>query len=249
MTRLDFDAKSPYQARCPEARDASAILKLGQTFVTHDQSFRPNNGSPFTGLIAARVETLETGLSSKTTGTIDFMTAGGSLKQLDAQAKLLARQARDTVSGFCAGQSTQGVQWGFGVRQSGRSAGQLLLPATRDEVLKVFEVYIPKELSRPEAERFAFPRLAEVQAVRDGLAGQLAARQQSGAVKEGSRASSLSVAAELLDLLQAALAHLIVTRFNFKVTPELQAWGYEVIERQAKAAAPASDPKPIEPGA
>ena len=250
MTRLDFDASSVYQARCPRAADVSGILKLCQTFVAHDRSQGLGNATPFTGLITTRMTALETSLTNKTTGTIDFITAGGSLKQLDARAKLLARQARDTVSGYCAGQPTQGVQWGYGVRQTGRNAGQLLLPTTREEILKVFDVYLTKEASRPEAERFAFPRMEEVQSVRDALAQQLAARQQSGAVKEGSRAGSLVVAAELLDLVQAALAYLIVMRFNFKVTPDLQAWGFEVIERQGKTPEPPAEPgAPAEPTA
>lgn len=249
MTRLDFDAKSPYQARCPIGRDVSGILKLGQTFVAHDHSLGLGNVTPFTALIATRVGVLENSLTSKATGTGQFVSASGSLKQLDEQAKTLVKQILGTLGGAFAAQPTLAAEWGATVRQTGPSIGRLLQPATRDERLKLFDAYLAKESSRPETERFAFPRLDEVQQVRDALAAQLAARQQSGTVKEDSRASSLVVAAEVLDLVQAALAYLVVMRFNFKVTPALQAWGYEVIERQGQAAPPAEPGAPAAPEA
>ena len=94
MTRLDFDATSVYQARCPRATDVSGILKLGQTFIAHEHSLGLGNGTPFTALIATRVGVLEASLTSKATGTGQIVSASGSLKQLDEQNRARPRRRR-----------------------------------------------------------------------------------------------------------------------------------------------------------
>jgi len=113
------------------------------------------------------------------------------------------------------------------------------LPRSRAQRFALLDAYVAQEESRPAEERFNIPALDDVRAVRDGLRASLEQREGGRTVRETGVALRDEMVEELLDLLQAAAVYLVVKRFGRRVTPELQGWGYNVVER---VAAPAAEP-------
>ncbi len=170
------------------------------------------------------------------------VTSSEEAKRLNERAKVLVRQIQNLLSGLYAETPERAAEWGFEVRQSGSRAGKVLIPATRAEVIATLGKYTEKESSRPVAEQFAVPKLSEVKQVYDGLRGSLETRNLGTTERKTAVAGTYEVAEALLEYLQAALAYLLVTKFDRKVTPELGLWGSDVIARPAKASGNGTEP-------
>jgi len=235
--RFDLDRTGPYQVKLPVKQDVSGIVALAEAFVRHELSLPPEQRTLLTEPLQARLAQLQQALQNKRQGQIQTTVASGWVKQLEQRARNLVRQMQRHLTAVFFEQPTKATAWGFTVRQTGRRAGTLLLPIGRDAVLGVMAAYIRQEQSRPAAEQFTLPALSEVESVRADLAAQVAAFQQSTALKEAGRAASVRLSAEVLVHLQVALAYLMITRFDSKVTPHLQAWGFNIVERRARSKA------------
>ncbi len=125
------------------------------------------------------------------------------------------------------------TEWGFDVKQTGQRSGTILVPQGREALLKTLATYVTTEESRPAAERFTTPNLAEVKTVCDKLHQSIEGRADGQAQRESGTAEANLVAEEVLDLLQAALVQIVVKQYGRKVTPDLQNWGFEVVARTA----------------
>jgi hypothetical protein len=208
---------------------------LATTFCTHENGLAANERNPHLLRISDLLQQSETFSDQKVNGHTLAVTSSEEAKRLNERAKVLVRQIQNLLSGLYAETPERATEWGFEVRQSGSRAGKVLIPATRAEVITTLGKYCEKESSRPAAEQFAVPRLSEVKQVYDGLRGSLDTRDLGTTERKTAVAGTYEVAEALLDYLQAALAYLLVTKFDRKVTPELGLWGFDVIARPAKA--------------
>ena len=240
--RFDLDRAGPYQAKLPTKHDVTDIAGLAEAFVRHELSLPPEQRTLLTEPLQARLAQLQQALQDKRQGQIRATVASGRVKQVEQRARNLVRQIQRHLTAVFFERPAQATAWGFTVRQTGRRAGTLLLPIGRDALLSVLSAYIRQEQSRPAAEQFTLPVLSEVAAARTELTEQVAAFQQATALKEAGRAASVRLATEVLVHLQVALAYLMITRLDSKVTPQLQAWGFNIVERRARSKAePAAD--------
>ena len=245
--RFEIDRNGQYVARFPQPRNVAQIEVLAGVFSTHEATLLPTERNPHLPRISELLELSKAYSAQKVSGNALAVTSSEEAKRLNSRARALVRQIQNLISGLFADTPERATEWGFEVRRSGSRAGKVLIPTTRDEMIQTLGQYIDKEESRPEAERFAVPRLAEVKQVYDGLRASLESRDVGTTTRKTGVAGSYEVAEALLDYLQAALAFLLVTRFDRKVTPELGLWGYDVIARPPRPNGNGTTPVEVPP--
>lgn len=240
MLRVQFDTKSNYSVRLPTGK--RKLYHLAVDYVTHEETIPAAEQTSFTADIIGLVEQVDPLFDRQQTGEANRVQASEALKKYEQEAHDLARQLQGLMQAYFPQTPEAATRWGFQIRQSGSRPGAILLPPDREALLVLLDAYITAETERPEAERFPVPALETVTGVRDGLMSALQERQAARAQREASVALTNELQRELHDYLQAALVYLVVKRFNRKVTPELQAWGFDVVEvRPASSAPPAGD--------
>lgn len=225
MLRLDFDHSSLYQVRFPRPSDREAVLALASSFIEMEQrQLAPTPYLSSLQTLLAQAQTLQNAINS---GESKRLNASEAVKQYDEQAKMLIRQMVNLLRGHFMSQPARVTEWGLTLKQG---TGNILSPQDRDERLAFLNSYIAKEESRPTAERFALPALAEVRTVRDTLRSNLNNRTAGQTEREVNIAALNGVLENLLAFVQAGLVHLLATRFNFTLSPALQEWGFEVVQ-------------------
>ncbi len=232
--RFEIDRNGQYLVRFPQPRNVADIEALAAVFCAHESTLPTAERNPHLPRVTELLQQSKVFSDQKVNGNALAVTSSEEAKRLNERAKALVRQIQNLLSALYADQPERATQWGFEVRQSGSRAGKILVPATRDEVIKTLGKYIDTEDNRPLNEQFTVPRLSEVREVHKGLCTSLETRDRGTTTRKTGVAGSYEVAEALLDYLQAALAYLLVTQFERKVTPELGLWGYDVIARPAK---------------
>lgn len=240
MLRIQFDTKGAYSVRLP--RGKQNLYQLAVNYVTYEKTIPAAEQTSFTADIIGLVEQVDPLFDRQQTGEANRVQASEALKKYEQEAHDLARQLQGLMQAYFPQTPEAATRWGFHIRQSGSRPGAILLPQGREALLALLDAYITAETERPEAERFPVPVLETVTGVRDGLASALQERQAAQAQRETSVALTNELQRELNDYLQAALVYLVVKRFDRKVTPALQAWGFDVVEvKLASSAPPAGD--------
>ena len=240
MLRVQFDTKSNYSVRLPTTK--RKLYKLAVDYVTYEKGLPVAEQTSFTADITHLVEEVDPLFHQQQAGEAQRVQASESLKKYEQEAHDLVRQLQGLMQVYFPHKPEAATQWGFQIRQSGPRPGTVLMPQSREALLTLLNTYIEAETERPEGERFPVPTLETVTGIRDGLAGALQERQAAQAQREASVALTNELRQKLNDYLQAALVYLVVKRFDQKVTPELQAWGFDVVEiRPASSAPPAEN--------
>ena len=233
--RFEFDRKGLYVSRLPVPRNVAGIQGLATTFCAHEATLLVAERNPHLPRISELLALSKSFNEQKVSGGTLAVISSEEAKRLNVRAKGLVRQIHDLLSGLFAETPERATEWGFDVRQSGSHAGWVLMPTGPAATLKTLGKYFEKETSRPVGGRFALPLLTEVQHVYEGLCTSLETRAVGTTTRKTGVAGSYEVAEALLDYLQAAMVHLLVTKFDRKVTPELGLWGFDVIARPAKS--------------
>jgi len=211
------------------------IQVLATTFCAHEAGLVTLTRSPHLSRITELLQLSNSFNEQKVNGKTLAVTSSEEAKRLNERAKKMVRQIQNLLSGLYSETPERAAEWGYEVRQSGARAGKILIPIKREDVIATLGKYYEKESSRPAAEQFAVPKLSDVKQVYDDLRGSLETRHLGTTERKTAVAGTYEVAEALLDYLQAALAYLLVTKFDRKVTPELGLWGYDVIARPAKS--------------
>ena len=167
--------------------------------------------------------------------------ASEALKRAQKHAYAMAKQAVNILEATFADEPAKAQDWGFIVRQTGRSAGRILLPKSRDELLATLNIYIDQEESRPEAERFTLPALADMTTARDDLNHYLRTRDENRRSRKRANADRRRLSAETRKMLNEAAAYLVLTQCDGQICPELEKWGFIVEERRTPSAQKAAE--------
>lgn len=228
MYQFRLDSRSPYALRIPSPARPTALIRLAQSFVAYEQSLPEDQRSPYGPLIADILDQIEPQTGNRLSGESQRVMASETVKQLDFKAIKLIRHIWQTMNLNFIERPAGAAEWGFTVKQS---TGRILMPSNRDERLAVLNVYIAKELSRPEHERFQAPDLGEVMEVCEGLKANLSARQTGRTQRMISTAANRTLTAQLINHLNAAAVYLLAHRFDYTVNLELQNWGYRIVTR------------------
>lgn len=250
MLRIQFNNGSPLRINLPRAYQKQAILELAQAFVAYENSRPIEARTPHT----AQIETAVTAAMAAQEIAIDEeanrKSASEALKRTREDARALLRQIRSLLEGRFARTPEQAQAWGFMVRQTGRSAGVILMPKTLTNIRACLNEYIATEQARPELEQFSEPPLAEVIAVRDNLMQQRQIRNLSRQIRLQENGRSDSLIQAIRDDLRKALGYLMLVEFDSEPNRNLANWGYEVVARtprQPREAEPAIEEEMLEP--
>lgn len=100
--------------------------------------------------------------------------------------------------------------------------------------MRVLNRYISKEQSRPEEERFATPDLARLIEVREQLLANRKLTSANRKQRKSSRIARDEAFRRLRETLRMAAGNIIILQFDHTITPDLQKWGFEVVERSSK---------------
>ena len=235
MLRIQFNNGAPLRIHLPRANQKQAILELAQAFVAFEATRPEAEQTPFTARLATAVTEATTAQEMAVTQEAVRKTASEALKRSQQTAKRTLQQIRNLLAGHFAATPEQAQGWGFVVRQTGRSAGQILMPRSRAEMIACLNGYIEAEMARPEAERFAQPPLAEVVALRDKLVQQRQDRNtaRQTRLRENGRTDALTE--RLSTDLRLALSYLMLVQFEGEPDRQLAQWGFDVVARTARA--------------
>jgi hypothetical protein len=132
-------------------------------------------------------------------------------------------------------------QWGLGTKNGSRGVS-VLKPRTETEWRNFLLAYVAKEAALPAAQQMTDPPLSQLQGLADTVQQNRSDRTEQTVRRLRNVATRTSASQQLLDALQAAAAVLIVTRYDYKVTRDLQTWGFNLVAKTA----PVENPAPPE---
>ena len=239
------DADSPNEIRFPNPRRRPTVIKLGQNYVAYEQSRPVEQQTPFTPIITNLVQRVLTSETELKRAERERKTASTELDRFLTQAKTLIKTMWKSVTAKYAGKPEKATHWGF---QYKANTGNVLLPQTLEERLETMNTYIAQEQSQPEAKRFTIPELVEVMELCHALESQADARVTARRDRESRVETCNELALELSNYLQAAGIYLLAMEFKFKVSKDLQKWGYEIVAKRSEKTTKevtAEEPTPV----
>jgi hypothetical protein len=241
---MQFVNGSPYRVALPKRRAKQDVLDLAQAFVRYENELSADERTPHTGTIEAILAQALAAQTERQKAEAERRAASEALKRLDAAALTAVRQIRFMLAGHFAQTPEQAQAWGFTVRQTGRSAGHILMPNHRKEVRLCLKQYISREQTRRATEQFTLLALADMVALRDNI-------QQQRQIQSRAKQRRLQANAQLDDLcqqlsaqLRRALSYLIMVKFDGQGDRQLGLWGFQVLSRTSGGSAtPESEPE------
>ena len=233
------NAESPYEITFLKPDQRSEVFGQGQTFVAYEQTRPVEQQTPLTPRIISLLDRLNTAYEQNREADRQRVIASEKLKQLNKQAVSTVNKMWKSVTAKYQDNPSEATRWGFKIRPSTRN---VLRPKKRPARLALLNAYIAKEESRPEAERFPIPALAEVIELRDSLTANTLAYQSGQNEQENSFEAIRALTAELCECLQGAGIHVLGFDYHFKLSTQLQNWGYDISlkRRSSKESEPES---------
>ncbi|MCB0196526.1 MAG: hypothetical protein KDJ65_31525 [Anaerolineae bacterium] len=227
---ITYRDQTSYKLRSPSGSNRTATSACGRKFVAYDQNRPLAQQTPYTPLIAEVLVEIDTCEAQIADAKTRHAVAAEAVNTYDEQSKTLVSYMIKTLDANYPANPSKATEWGFTVKQATKN---IITPTTRDERLQVMKSYIAKEESRPEAERFNSPNLAEVIAVRQGLADNIKARDEGQNDREAAIAACKTKAELLANHLQAAAVNILSLQYNYELSPALQNWGYDVVRKRS----------------
>lgn len=229
MITAKFDTTSKLHLKFPEKNKPEQIVDAIRAFVDYELSRPVELQLPHTPIMVNLLQQWAATDDQRTQGEWQRANAAEAIERLDQEIVELVRHIRKTLDAAFPTRPSQAKGWGFKSKQTTKN---ILLPQSRTEHLMTLDKYIAQEQSRPAAERFTSPDLAEVIRVRDTMREQLYIRRIGRNQREKSVAAGNRIAAAMYNYLQAAAVHLLTFNFDFTITPKLEYWGYNVVSRR-----------------
>lgn len=241
MSIVYIESQSPYQINFASPRKRPEVSGLGHKFVAHEQTLPVEEQTPHTPRIINLLDQLDTANNNRIEAERQRSIASDNLKRIEKQAPALIRQMWKTVTVHHPQQPSMATNWGFRMKGSTRN---VLLPKTRDERRATMAAYIAREESRPEAERFTVPDLVEVITLHDEWEYNLAQREKAANEREINVERCNQLTPLLAHFLQAAAIYIIAERFTFKLSTQLENWGFDVTLKRRSSANGSSQSEP-----
>ena len=223
------------------------IVALGQRYMAQEAKLAPAAQlawPPFSEMearvtaAAAALEAARQAEYRRSSASIKFHNAIGQAKPLLKEAFVQLKWAQRHNLGALE-------RWGLATKLGQRVSVRVAYPRNELDWAAFLQSYVKRELSLPEAERLTAPDLAQVQALAQQAATARAERDAAQNKREIATSQVTQSVGPLLDWLQLALGVLVLTRFERQVTPALEDWGYNIIEKRRrgrKASPPAHTP-------
>lgn len=161
---------------------------------------------------------LDTARKQALTAESNRKQASEAFKRVEKEVQKLVRQAHNALEATFINEPEKAQAWGFVVRQTGR----ILMPRGRDELLLTLNIYIEKEQTRPEADRFHLPTLTNMITARDALNDHLKNRKEQLRLRKQANAQRANFSKQTRKLLKEAAAYLVVTECGGKICRDLE---------------------------
>ena len=232
MVTSKYDTASKLHLTFPDRDRPPDIVHSSRALIKYEQSLPPEERLKHTPYMVALVADWDQADAKRLDGESQRAEAAEAVERLDREMIEVVRTIRKIIDAAFPTNPSRAKAWGFEAKKSTKN---ILLPQTRKEHLNVLDKYIAKEQSRPEEERFTSPNLAEVMRIRDELREQLDIRAAGQNHREEAVVIGNQIAADLYNYLQSAMTDLLTFKFGFKLTVELQKWGYDVSPRRTPA--------------
>ena len=220
-----IDPRSPYDINFVGTRDRPEIMGLGRKFVAQEQTLPVEEQTTHTPRIINLLEQLIIADTNRIEAERQRSMAADELQRIEKQIPSLIKQMWKAVTLHYPDQPSMATNWGFKMKGSTRN---VLLPKTRAERRATLAAYIKYEESRPEAERFSVPDLNQIVTIQDEWEYNLARREKAVNQRETNVNAGNEMTYLLALYLQAGAIHILGERFAFKVSPEMQNWGFDV---------------------
>lgn len=152
MFSLHFNQNSLYRVTSPRPNQKQVILDMAQAFTRQEAALPVRDRTPvYDAVQTLLTEALAVQLAVFTAENAR-KEASEAVKELDQVSRKIARQVRNLLAFQLAETPVLAQQWGLMVHQTGRSAGQILVPNKRAGHLAFLDAYIRKESSQPAEE-------------------------------------------------------------------------------------------------
>ncbi|HRV91622.1 MAG TPA: hypothetical protein P5526_05630 [Anaerolineae bacterium] len=233
MVTTKYDTTSKLHLNFPDRDRPADTVNSSRALIKYEQSLPSEEQLRHTPYMAALVTDWDAADAKRLDGEVQRAEAAEAIERLDREMIEVVRTIRKIIDAAFPTNPSRAKAWGFEAKKSTKN---ILLPQTRKEHLNLLDKYIAKEQSRPEEERFTSPNLADVIRVRDDLRQQLDIRAAGQNQREEAVVTCNQIAADLYNFLQSAATDLLTFKFKFKLTVELQKWGYDVSPRRTASA-------------
>lgn len=230
MLALRMDTKSELEVRWP-GTDAQ-VIAAAQIYVAYEGSLPVANQLQDVSLamIQAALTEAITAVSAAGISEQGRAVASEQYRQAMATAKPLLEIILLRLRGKYATNLAQLEGWGL-YTKIGTNGISVLKPKGDKGWAEFLMAYVAKEQSLPANEQISDPPLAQMSALATTIQQSLTAREAGRTQREIYVRARSEAGTRLLNLLQAAAVVLVTTRYDGKVTNELQQWGYNVSRR------------------
>lgn len=232
MLQLILDTLSQYQVEIPEPDEHADLINLGEGVLAYDQTLPPDKQSPVAAHLAKLLQECRPHRAEFHSSEAQRTIASENLKRLEKKVYQYLKRIQHKLKDDFWDTPEEAEAWGFEVKQA---TGNIIFPDGKKERLRVLDAYIAKESTRPEAERFESPSLAEVIDVRDQWMATQKVRKSSKAQRTTSRIARDAAFQRLREGLRLAASNIVVLQYDHTITLDLKRWGFDVVKRSAKA--------------
>lgn len=238
MLTCQIDTQSPYHVEIPPAQEKVTVYSRSEAFVTYDLTLPPEEQSPYTPDLIDLINQCDPYLEDFQSNEALRTAAAEALKPLDVALKTMLDNLSLIVRASLFKTPGRAEEWGFQIKQS---TGNVNYPMARQKRLAVLKTYIKKEQSRPVEERITEPSLDSVIQLYNDIKAKVAERDAGRRGRKQSQAASMELSKQMVDCLRSAGVLLVSRRFKYKITHDLENWGYEVVKRSGRTAKSETD--------
>ncbi|MCB0212084.1 MAG: hypothetical protein KDJ52_22265 [Anaerolineae bacterium] len=221
----------------PESNKRANVIALGKKYTAYEKALPPKKQNLFTPIINGLLQQILEHEEKSTAGEAQRAVASGVASALERRSKELVASMMKTIDAAFPNQPAKAQEWGFYTK---KRTSNILTPKTQKDRLAVMESYIAKEESRPEAERFTIPALAEVIDNVQSYKATIQARDAGQYQREAHINASNELVKSLAQYLQLAAGVIVGYNYHLKISRDLQRWGYKVVE-QRRSSKPITD--------
>ena len=213
----------------PDAYKRTHVITLGKKYMAHEQTLPAKKQNLFTPIINDLLQQILEYEKNIAEGEAQRAVASDAVTKLEERSKQLVSSMLKTIDAAFPNQPAKAQEWGFATK---KETAHIRTPRNQKERLAVMESYIAKEESRPEAERFTIPALADVIDNHQTYGATVKRRDAGQYQRQKYINASNTLAKELAQYLQLAAGVIVGYDYRLKVSRDLQQWGYKVVERR-----------------
>ncbi|MCA9875461.1 MAG: hypothetical protein KC441_17440 [Anaerolineales bacterium] len=242
MSSLRITISPTMRVVFPGSSSRREILQLAEDFMRCEAGRPAEEQTPFTLAIGQLLDEANALFLQAKEMENQRRLASEAYKRLTRSAYEVTRRIRDLLASRYHSTPELAQNWGLTVRQTGRSAGLVLMPQSTKEVTTFLDDYIRCEEARPAAERIQDPALSDMIQLRDDLELQHRAANESRRRRILYNQQGNDLCLKLASELRRALVYLITSYGNGEPDRELEAWGFRVVARNPYQERAVSEP-------